>query len=159
MELAYLSALLERRQDGHQSKRFKAIKTFFESAVSVVPIESLFHAMANGIPDVVLQCCEIFSGDTLPASSFSSEFLLTSMERALSHIFHVQHYLINPHFRLEMSECPTLDEMTSAMMNQRALMNQRTLMHQRALMDDYMSMSANEPIRKPNTKRVSILIC
>ena len=91
MELAYLSALLERRQNGHQSKRFKAIKTFFESAVSVVPLESLFHAIVNGKTNVVLQCCEILcSSDTLPTETHLSAFFLASVERALTRIAQLQ---------------------------------------------------------------------
>ena len=87
MELAYLSALLERRQEGHHSKRFEAIKKFFESAVSVVPLESLFHAMANAKLDVMVQCCKIFcSCDTLSKMDVSSQWLFNLMERALSRI-------------------------------------------------------------------------
>ena len=92
MELAYLSALLERRQEDYQSQRFTAIKKFFESAVSVVPLESLFHAMANAKSDVMLQCCEILSSsDTFPIETLASEFLLVSMQRALSRIARLQH--------------------------------------------------------------------
>ena len=91
IELAYLSALLERRHEHHQSNRFKAIKTFFESAVSVVPLESVFHAMANGTPEVVLQCCEIFSSsNTLGTLTDSSESLLVPMLRALERISQFQ---------------------------------------------------------------------
>ena len=94
MELAYLSALLERRQEGHHSKRFEAIKKFFESAVSVVPLESLFHAMANAKLDVMVQCCKIFcSCDTLSKMDVSSQWLLTSMERVSSRIALAQQHL------------------------------------------------------------------
>ena len=103
MELAYLSALLERLQNGHQSKRFKAIETFFKSAVSVVPLESLFHAIVNGKYNVVLQCCEILcSSDTRLTETHLSEFFLASVDRVLRHISHLQqvivaanHYLID----------------------------------------------------------------
>ena len=86
IELAYLSALLERRQGGYQSKRFKAIEKFFESAVSVVPLESLFHAIANAKADVLLECCKIFSssGDTLSVCSSSLPF--TTIQPALSRL-------------------------------------------------------------------------
>ena len=88
--------MLERRQEGYQSKRFTAIKKFFESAVSVVPLESLFHAMGNAKHEVVLQCCEIFSSsDTLRLETLSSEFLLASLESALSRIGQFQHYVMN----------------------------------------------------------------
>ncbi len=87
IELAYLSALLERRHENHQSNRFKAIKTFFDSAVFVVPLESLFHAMANGTPEVVLQCCKIVSSsNTLGTLTDSSESLLAPMTSALARI-------------------------------------------------------------------------
>ncbi len=87
IELAYLSALLECRHENHQSNRFKAIKTFFESAVSVVPLESIFYAMANGTPEVVLQCCEIFSSsNTFGTLPDSSESLLAPMKQALKGI-------------------------------------------------------------------------
>ena len=92
IELAYLSALLERVHEGNLSKRFKVIQTFFESAVSVVPLESIFHAMANGKPEVVVQCCEIFSCNdtTLETLTHSSKSLLASMEHALPRIGHFQ---------------------------------------------------------------------
>ena len=109
MELAYLSALLERRQEGHHSNRFEAIKKFFESAVSVVPLESLFHAMANAKLDVMVQCCNIFcSCDTLSKIDFSSQWLLTLMERALSRIALVQRCLTPP-FRDEWPLASFLD--------------------------------------------------
>ena len=78
--------MLERRQEGYQSKRYKAIEKFFKSAVSVVPLESLFHAIANAEPDVVLQCCEIFSSCSHIVEYFSSDFVVTSIEHALSRI-------------------------------------------------------------------------
>ena len=90
IELAYLSALLERYQEGYQSKRFTAIKTFFESAVLVVPLESIFHAVAYAKPNVVLQCCELLlSSDSLPARS--SKLLLDSMKSALPRIAFLQY--------------------------------------------------------------------
>ena len=91
MELAFLSALLEHRQKGHQSKRFTAIKKFFESAVSVVPLDSLFHAIAKAESEVVFQCCELFRSDTLATINLSSEVMLSSMESALSRIVRMQH--------------------------------------------------------------------
>ena len=79
--------MLERRQECFQSKRFKAIKTFFESAVSVVPLESIFHGVANGKPEVVVQCCEIISSsDALANVTLSLESLVPSMERALARL-------------------------------------------------------------------------
>ncbi|CAB4044654.1 Hypothetical predicted protein, partial [Paramuricea clavata] len=83
IELAYLSALLERRDDSYSSKRFNVVKTFLENAVSVVPLESLFYAIAKGKPDVMLQCCEILCGDAIPTTSQPSKSLLTGMKAAL----------------------------------------------------------------------------
>ena len=89
IELAYLSALLERRQEGYQSKRFKAIRKFFESAVSVVPLESIFHAVANGKPEVVFQCCDIISSnDALANVTLSLDPLIPSLKGALSRLSH-----------------------------------------------------------------------
>lgn len=87
IELAYLSALLERRDEEIYSKRYHVIKTFFNDAVSVVPIESLFHAMATAHPHIVAQCSEIFLlGNTLTSPSNASEFLLNGMRNAIHHI-------------------------------------------------------------------------
>lgn len=91
IELAYLSALLERRQEACYSKRFNAIKTFFKNAVSVVPLESLFFAMTKGKPEVMLQCCEIFTtGDPIPATIKPSKFLISGMKQAVERIRHYQ---------------------------------------------------------------------
>ena len=80
--------MLERRQESFQSKRFKAIRTFFENAVSVVPLESIFHGVANGKPEVMAQCCEILisSSDALANLNLSLESLFPSMERALARL-------------------------------------------------------------------------
>ena len=88
IELAYLSALLERRDNESHSKRYNAVKTFFTDAVSVVPIESLFHAMATARRYTVRQCCELFlSGrNMLPSPAESSKMLLDEMSRALNHL-------------------------------------------------------------------------
>ena len=110
MELAYLSALLERRQEGHYSKRFEAIKKFFETAVSVVPLESLFHAMANAKLDVMVQCCKILcSCDTLSIMDFSSQWLLSSMERVSSRLALTQQCLFAEMFAEELYNPPRID--------------------------------------------------
>ncbi len=50
IQLAFMSALLERRPSDSEkyeaSERFKAITNFLQEAVKVVPIESVFHAIA-----------------------------------------------------------------------------------------------------------------
>ena len=69
IELAHLSALLERRVSSAnekcdrvpRSKRYADVKKFFESVISVVPAESIFHAMAVSKPYTVLQCCQLLS--------------------------------------------------------------------------------------------------
>ena len=75
--------MLERRNDSYSSERFNAIETFFKNAVSVVPLESLFYAIAKGTPEVMLQCCELLCGGSIPTTSRPSEFFLTGMEEAL----------------------------------------------------------------------------
>ena len=69
IELAHLSALLERSVSSAnekyemdpRSKRYADVKKFFESVISVVPAESIFHAMAVSKPYTVLQCCQLLS--------------------------------------------------------------------------------------------------
>ena len=78
--------MLERRDDSYSSKRFDTVKTFFKNAVSVVPLESLFYAIAKGKPEVMLQCCEILCGDAIPTTSQPSDLFLTGMKDALAHI-------------------------------------------------------------------------
>lgn len=90
IELAFLSALLERRQETLYSQRFTAIKTFFKNAVSVVPLESLFFAMTKGRPEVMLQCCEIFTKGNIPLTNQPSEFLISGMKQAIARIRHFQ---------------------------------------------------------------------
>ena len=86
IELAYLSALLECNDGSYSSERFNAIETFFKNAVSVVPLESLFYGIANGTPEVVLQCCEILCSGSIPTASQPSEFFLAGMNEALTRI-------------------------------------------------------------------------
>ena len=86
IELAYLCALLECNDGSYSSERFNAIKTFFKNAVSVVPLESLFYGIAEGTPEVMLQCCEILCSGSIPTTFLPSEFFLTGMEDALMRI-------------------------------------------------------------------------
>ena len=109
IELAYMSALLERRitcgDDGKDdwyplSKRYSNVKAFFESVIPVVPAESLFHAMAVSNPYTVWQCCEMLSTNVkLFQENDSSKFLtdgmhlakekLVSLERGLHAMSHI----------------------------------------------------------------------
>ena len=60
IQLAYLCAMLEqpsgRNSKRNSSDRFKTTIKFLEDAVVVVPIESIFYAIAYGDKDVALQC-------------------------------------------------------------------------------------------------------
>ncbi len=135
IELAYLCALLERRHEGYQSKRFKTIKTFFESAVSVVPLESLFHAIANGTPEIVLQCCEIFcSSNALSKLSLLSEFLLPLIQRAAGRVHHLMQQTehasgceVTPHVRYVLKKDSDLLNNTYSRMTE--LINRATYEH------------------------------
>ena len=95
--MAYLSAVLEHRSQTQQSKRFEAIKAFFESAVSVVPLESIFHAMANSETEVVLQCCELIcSSDAFQTLLAQSQYFPFKLVRDAS--LRIQHLEIKRTF-------------------------------------------------------------
>lgn len=59
IKLAYICALLEQKhhQSG-KSKRFKAIAFFLNEAVKVVPLESIFRAIAYQKYEIALECAE-----------------------------------------------------------------------------------------------------
>ena len=93
MELAYLGALLERHQD-YESERFKDVKTVFENAVTLVPLESLFDAFATADLNVLLQCCELVCSNTnVSKVTLTSKYFLASTDRALSRIAKLQNFL------------------------------------------------------------------
>ena len=60
IQLAYLCAMLEqpsgRNSKRNHSERLKTTIKFLEEAVNVVPVESIFYAIAYGDQDVALQC-------------------------------------------------------------------------------------------------------
>lgn len=59
IKLAYICALLEQKHDqGGKSKRFKAIAFFLNQAVKVVPLESIFRAIAYQKYEIALECAE-----------------------------------------------------------------------------------------------------
>ena len=58
IRLAYLCALLEQRGQPSESKRFKAVGHFLEQVVKIVPLESVFVAIAYEKHDIALECAE-----------------------------------------------------------------------------------------------------
>ena len=70
----------------------------------MVPLESIFHAVANGKQEVVVQCCEIISSsDALANVTLPLERLVPSMKRALArlgeherHSLQAENYPLNP---------------------------------------------------------------
>ena len=58
IQLAYLCALLEQRDQKTESKRFKAVAYFLEEAVKVVPLESVFDAITYEKHEIALECAE-----------------------------------------------------------------------------------------------------
>ena len=60
IQLAYLCALLEQRSQPSEStsKRFRAVACFLEEVVKVVPLESVFDAIAYEEHDVALECAK-----------------------------------------------------------------------------------------------------
>ena len=61
IKLAFLCALLEQRDKTTNSKRFKAIVTFLNQAVKVVPVESVLDAISYENHDVALHCATALS--------------------------------------------------------------------------------------------------
>lgn len=62
------------------SRRFKEIQAFLEEAVKVVPIESIFYALAYGDDDTALQCAKAISECRF--RFVPSGMLLSGLERA-----------------------------------------------------------------------------
>jgi GTP-binding protein EngB required for normal cell division len=56
IQLSYLCALLEQRDEESDSKRFTAITQFLKEAVKVVPVESVFNSIAYRKHDIALKC-------------------------------------------------------------------------------------------------------
>lgn len=67
--------------------------------MSVVPVESLFYAIAKGKPEVMLECCEILCSKAIPTTSVPSDFFLTGMKDALGHIRRCQSIIKSMHGR------------------------------------------------------------
>ena len=95
IELALLSALLEgrissgnKKRDRHpHSRKYANVQEFFEGVISVVPAESLFHAMAVSEPYTVLQCCQLLlAKQKLFKRKVYSKFLRDGMEHAVHRI-------------------------------------------------------------------------
>ncbi|XP_046841094.1 uncharacterized protein LOC124435191 [Xenia sp. Carnegie-2017] len=104
IELAFLSALLEKRITTHSSIKMKSIKDFFTDAVSVVPIESLFYAIGESSSDVILDCCEILSTSEINSETLTnSEISVKVLENALFRIRRCQSLLPEENLTDEMS--------------------------------------------------------
>ena len=66
IQLAYLCALLEKRQHATASKRFAAIDDFLRKAVQIVPVESIFDSIAYGKHETAILCAKILQERKLP---------------------------------------------------------------------------------------------
>lgn len=62
IQLAYLCALLEQQGQQTESKRFKALAHFLEEAVKIVPLESVFDAIAYQTHEIALECAKALNG-------------------------------------------------------------------------------------------------
>ena len=58
--LSFLSALLECTSNGKASTRYSTICQFLEEASRIVPIESIFYAIANAPYEIAWKCTEAF---------------------------------------------------------------------------------------------------
>ena len=87
IEMAYLCALLEQHpysKSQPSSHKFKVIKTFLESVVHVVPLESLLYAIANSSShDTAMSCFQALRSSKLdlPSSHLMFEGLRLAMYR------------------------------------------------------------------------------
>jgi GTP-binding protein EngB required for normal cell division len=80
IQLAYLCALLEQRDQNSDSKRFQAIVRFLHQAVKVVPIESIFDAITYERHDTALECAIALRERKLPL--LSSQLMIMGALRA-----------------------------------------------------------------------------
>ena len=84
LTLSFLSALLECTSNGVVSKRYTAICQFLEEASRIVPIESIFYAIANAPPEIAWKCTEAFMHtDVTLAPSLE---LVTGLETACARL-------------------------------------------------------------------------
>ena len=84
IQLAYLCALLEQQGQASRTKRFDAIASFLEEAVKIVPLESLFDAIAYGRNDIALECAQALweRKPRLQSSQLMVWGLLRALQRA-----------------------------------------------------------------------------
>ena len=77
IKLAYLCALLEQRTQplDSTSKRFKAVAHFLEEVVKVVPLESVFDAIAYDEHDIALECAKALKQRN-PNLQFSQQMIV-----------------------------------------------------------------------------------
>ena len=166
IELAYMSALLERRitcgDDGKDdsdllSKRYSDVKAFFESVISVVPAESLFHAMAVSNAYTVWQCCEMLSANVkLFQENDSSKFLTDGMHFAKKNLVILRHLLAMQHlddeaelsYTQEILERRSMESMVfhTEIMNV-ALHDERTMKKVRDLDHNYVTCMKSNPLK------------
>eukprot|EP00731_Ephydatia_muelleri_P033464 Em0030g21a len=81
IQLAYLCAMLEqpsgRNSKRNHSERLKTTIKFLEEAVNVVPVESIFYAIAYGDQDVALQCSSALEQHVARPNSHQSNKIIT----------------------------------------------------------------------------------
>ena len=77
IQLAYLCALLEQRTQplDSTSKRFRAVAFFLEEVVKVVPLESVFDAIAYEEHDIALECARALKQRN-PKLQFSQQMII-----------------------------------------------------------------------------------
>ena len=80
IKLAYVCALLEQKHQSGQSKRFKAIASFLNQAVKVVPLESVFRAIAYQKYEIALECAEALKKRRL--NLHTSQLMITGALKA-----------------------------------------------------------------------------
>ena len=86
IELAYLCALLEQHPYSKSepiSHKLEVIRSFLDAVVHVVPLESIFFAIANGSNDTALSCSKALMDSqlVLPGSDILSDGLYAAMIR------------------------------------------------------------------------------
>ena len=120
--LSFLSALLECKPSGTASSRYTAICQFLEEASRIVPIESIFFAIANAPHEVAWKCTEAFmsTGVSIPPSLKLSYGLAVACTRltfgfnpALIHLLQRQ----IPHFIKQISSSTGMHVAVSPVVN------------------------------------------
>eukprot|EP00731_Ephydatia_muelleri_P014672 Em0008g392a len=104
IQLAYLSAMLEQPSYKNAkrdfSERFKTTTKFLEDAVRIVPIESIFYAIAYGDEDVALQCSKAL--EERKPSIPPSEMVIAASQYAATRVITGCHKEFIDHIDLQM---------------------------------------------------------